>query len=490
MASGRPAVAATTVLLFALGCSGAGETGAPAAQSTAPPGIASPASPPPAAAGPGAPGIGDPDFPGDGNGGYDVEHYALKLGYTPESRHLSGVATIKAKALHELTSFNLDLSGFTIERISVSDGGDSWQRGLAFERSGDELTVAPVNPIPAGAAFTVEVVYAGEPKPVRGSSNLGTYGFIPTRDGAFVTCEPNGAKTWFPGNDHPADKALFDFEITVPAGLTALANGELDGEPVTRDGKTTYVWREKHPMVTYLATMTLGRFELREGETASGIKNLAAVDPRYRDSLDDLYTLSGKITDHWATVFGPYPFSSTGGVVDDFSAGYALENQTKPMYGGFDPDEDIIAHELAHQWFGNSLSITRWKDLWLNEGFATYSEWIWSEHQGKSTAEQIFRRHYSADDDDPIWSYPPGRAEPDDLFNNSVYTRGGMALHALRQRIGDQVFFDLLKTWTTDHKYGYVTTEEFIALAERLSGKQLDALFDVWLFRQGKPATW
>nr|BFE83622.1 hypothetical protein GCM10020093_062230 [Planobispora longispora] len=293
--------------------------------------------PPPAAAGPGAPGIGDPDFPGDGNGGYDVEHYALKLGYTPESRHLSGVATIKAKALHELTSFNLDLSGFTIERISVSDGGDSWQRGLAFERSGDELTVAPVNPIPAGAAFTVEVVYAGEPKPVRGSSNLGTYGFIPTRDGAFVTCEPNGAKTWFPGNDHPADKALFDFEITVPAGLTALANGELDGEPVTRDGKTTYVWREKHPMVTYLATMTLGRFELREGETASGIKNLAAVDPRYRDSLDDLYTLSGKITDHWATVFGPYPFSSTGGVVDDFSAGYALENQTKPMYGGSTP---------------------------------------------------------------------------------------------------------------------------------------------------------
>ncbi|MBG0826246.1 M1 family metallopeptidase [Planomonospora sp. ID67723] len=488
MASGRPAIAATTVLLLALGCSGSGETGTPVTGS-APPGIASPASTPPAA-GPGAPGIGDPDFPTDGNGGYDVEHYGLKIDYNPGAKHLSGVATIRAKALQELSSFNLDLSGFTVERVAVAGGPTTWQQGLVFERTGDELTVTPSDPIPAGTAFTVEVAYAGEPRPVKNSSNLGTYGFIPTRDGAFVTCEPNGAKTWFPGNDHPSDKARYDFEITVPAGLTALANGEMTDRPRTTGGKTTYRWREDHPMVTYLATMTLGRFELREGTTASGIKNLAAVDPRFRDSLDDLYTLSGKITDYWATVFGPYPFSSTGGVVDDFSAGYALENQTKPMYGGFDPDEGIIAHELAHQWFGNSLSIRRWKDLWLNEGFATYAEWLWSEHEGDSTAEQLFRRHYAAGQDDAIWKYAPGRARPDDLFNSSVYTRGGMTLHALRQRIGDRVFFELLKTWSGEHKYGYVTTEEFTALAEKLSGKRLDALFDAWLFQERKPTTW
>ncbi|GGS90206.1 peptidase [Planobispora rosea] len=501
MRSGRPVVAATTVLLSVLACSGPGGSapapvtgGATAGDGTAPtavtpPGVAPYVTASPAAGDTGAPGIGDPDFPTDGNGGYDVEHYRLKIDYNPETRHLSGVATITARALQELSRFNLDLSGLTVKRVSVDDGITTFEEVTTAEHAGDELTVTTGDPIPAGKAFTVEVAYAGEPKPVRNSSNLGTYGFIPTRDGAFVTCEPNGAKTWFPGNDHPADKALFDFEITVPAGLTALANGELDGEPVTREGRTTYVWRERHPMVTYLATMTLGRFELRQGRTAAGIKNLAAVDPRYRDSLDDLYTLSGKITDHWATVFGPYPFSSTGGVVDDFSAGYALENQTKPMYGGFDPGEDIIAHELAHQWFGNSLSITRWKDLWLNEGFATYAEWIWSEHRGDSTAEQIFRRHYSADDD-AMWAYAPGRARPDDLFNNSVYIRGGMTLHALRQRVGDRVFFELLKTWAAEHKYGYVTTEGFVALAERLSGKQLDALFDAWLFQERKPATW
>ncbi|GGK67954.1 peptidase [Planomonospora parontospora subsp. parontospora] len=489
--SHRRALAAAAVLLCTTtgtaACSspgGDGGSSSPATGRTVPSGATAPqpdgtgALPP----GAGAPGIGDPDFPSDGNGGYDVARYRLVLGYDPATRHLSGTAGIRAKATQELTRFNLDLSGFTVGRVTV-DG-----RAAAFERSGTELTVIPGRPLPEGADFTVEVAYAGEPKPVTGSSNLGTYGFIPTRDGAFVTCEPNGAKTWFPGNDHPADKALYEFEITVPEGITALANGELTGEPVTRGGKTTYSWREDHPMVTYLATMTLGKFTLREGRTASGIKNLAAVDPRFRGSLDKLYTLSGKITDYWATVFGPYPFSSTGGVVDDFSAGYALENQTKPMYGGFSPGEGIIAHELAHQWFGNSLSIKRWKDLWLNEGFATYAEWLWEEHQGDATAEQTFRLHYAAPAGDAIWKYAPGRARPDDLFNDSVYTRGGMTLHALRRKIGDRDFFELLKTWNREHRYGYVTTEEFTALAEKISGKDLDALFDAWLFQESKPA--
>ncbi|GIH99045.1 M1 family metallopeptidase [Planobispora takensis] len=482
MLSGRPVIAATTVLLCALGCSpgGTGESAPATARPSS--GAATPSSGGPASAG--APGIGDPDFPTDGNGGYDAERYRLTIGYEPDSRQLSGVVVIEARATQALSRFNLDLSGFTVGEVTVDD------RPATFGRSGDELSVTPSRPIDDRAAFRVKVVYSGEPRPVRNSSNLGTYGFIPTRDGAFVTCEPNGAKTWFPVNDHPSDKALYDFEITVPAGLTALANGEMVGRPRTSGGRTTYLWRENHPMVSYLATMTLGRFELREGETASGIKNLAAVDPRFGSSLNKLYRISGEVTDYWATVFGPYPFSSTGGVVDDFSAGYALENQTKPMYGGFDPDEDIIAHELAHQWFGNSLSITRWKDLWLNEGFATYAEWLWSEHKGDSTAEQLFRQHYAADDDDPIWAYPPGRAQPDDLFNNSVYTRGGMTLHALRQRIGDQVFFELLKTWNAEHKHGNVTTEQFTALAEKLSGRQLDALFDAWLFQPRKPATW
>ncbi|MFB4279275.1 M1 family metallopeptidase [Nonomuraea sp. MTCD27] len=430
----------------------------------------------------GAPGIGDPDFPTDGNGGYDVSHYDLAIDYTPTTKRLEGVTTIHAGATQELTSFNLDLAGLTVREVSV-DGSPA-----TFTRQGDELTVRPPQAIDGNTPFTVKVTYSGLPKPATNNANLGTYGFIPTSDGAFVASEPNGSKTWFPNNDHPSDKATFDFTITVPAGVTALANGEPAGQPTTSGGKTTYRWRERHPMATYLATATLGKFELRQGNTAAGIANLAAADPKFKASLNDLYTASAEITDYWSTVFGPYPFSSTGGVVDDYSAGYALENQTKPLYGGFDPGETIIAHELAHQWFGNSLTIRRWKDLWLNEGFATYAEWLWSEHKGKKTAESFFRDFHQRPADDPMWKYPPGRAKPDDLFNQSVYTRGGMTLHALRKAIGDATFFTLLRTWAAEHRYGHVTTEQFVDLAERLSGKDLNGLFDAWLFQPRRPA--
>ncbi|GAA2652801.1 M1 family metallopeptidase [Nonomuraea recticatena] len=430
----------------------------------------------------GARGIGDPDFPLDGNGGYDVSRYRLKMGYDPATKHLKGNVSIEAKATQSLRRFNLDLKGFDVGKVSVAG------KPATFTRSGDELSVTPAAPLAKGGPFTITVTYEGVPQPVKDSSNLGTYGFIPTTDGAYVVSQPNGAKTWFPSNDHPADKARFDFELTVPEGLTALANGELTKKPVTSGGKTTFTWSERHPMVTYLATMTLGKFELREGRTAKGVPNLAAVDPKYRGTLADLHTVTGEITDHWSTVFGPYPFSSTGGVVDDFAAGYALENQTKPMYGGFKPDESIIAHELAHQWYGDSLSIKRWKDLWLNEGFATYAEWLWSEHRGRTSAQSLFDNYYAKPAGNAMWAYPPGQAKPNDLFNESVYIRGAMTLHALRTAVGDTAFFELLKKWAQDHKYGHVTTPEFVALAEKTSGKQLDQLFDAWLFTKGKPA--
>jgi len=429
----------------------------------------------------GASGIGDPDFPEDGNGGYDVEHYGLKLSYDPGSRRLSGSATVRARAVQDLTAFDLDLHGLTVSQVTV-DGA-----AARFGRRDDELTISPVARIAKNAGFDVTVDYAGVPDPIRNYANLGTYGFIATPDGSFVTCEPNGAKTWFPSNDHPSDKATYAFEITVPAGVTAIANGELAGTPATSDGRTTFVWRERHPMASYLATMTTGRFETRTGKSAAGTPIYAAVDPAFHGSLDTLYTKTGQITDYWSTVFGPYPFSSTGAVVDDYAAGYALENQTKPIYGGFAPDSGVMAHELAHQWFGDSVSITRWKDLWLNEGFATYAEWLWSEHEGGSTADTVFRNYY-AKTADSMWSYPPGRAQRADLFNGSVYTRGAMTLHALRREIGDATFFALIKKWTASHQYGNATTEQFVGLAEQMSGKDLSGLFDAWLFQPRRPA--
>ncbi|SEG99023.1 Peptidase family M1 [Nonomuraea solani] len=475
----RRGVAMLATLVSVLACAPADEPPPATHPASASAGAGEPG---PASAGAGEPGIGDPDFPEDGNGGYDVSHYDLAIDYSPTTKRLDGVTTVKATATHDLSSFNLDLTGLNVRTITVDDAQ------ATFGRKGSELTVRPAEPIGKNDRFTATITYSGVPKPAKDSANLGTYGFIPTSDGAFVASEPNGSKTWFPNNDHPADKATFDFTVTVPAGVTALANGEQIGQPTTAGGKTTFRWRERHPMASYLATATMGKFELRQGSTSAGIPNLAATDPKFKGSLDSLYTTSAEVTDYWSTVFGPYPFSSTGGVVDDYSAGYALENQTKPLYGGFHPDEAIIAHELAHQWFGNSLTISRWKDLWLNEGFATYAEWLWSEHKGKKSAEALFNENHRRSADDAIWKYPPGRARPGDLFNQSVYTRGGMTLHALRKSIGDATFFTLLKAWTAEHRYGYVTTEGFVALAERLSGKDLGPLFDAWLFQPRRPA--
>ncbi|MEO3872541.1 M1 family metallopeptidase [Nonomuraea sp. B12E4] len=436
----------------------------------------------PADARPGAPGIGDADFPTDGNGGYDVSHYDLTVDYTPATKRLDGVTTIRAAATQDLSSFNLDLAGLDVSDVTV-DGSPA-----KFAHKGDELTVTPTTAIGDMSRFTVKVTYSGVPTPARDRANLGSYGFMATADGAFVASEPDGAKTWFPGNDHPSDKATFDFTITVPAGVTALANGEQVGQPTTDGGRTTFRWRERHPMATYLATATLGRFELRQGRTPGGVVNLAAVDPAFKNALDKLYQTSAEVTDYWSTVFGPYPFSSTGGVVDNYAAGYALETQTKPIYGGFDPDATIIAHELAHQWFGDSLTISRWKDLWLNEGFATYAEWLWSEHKGAKTADAIFDDYHSRPADDPMWSYPPGQARPHDLFNHSVYVRGAMTLHALRKAVGDETFFRLIRTWAAAHRYGNVTTEQFVDLAQQLSGRDLRPLFDAWLFQPRRPA--
>jgi hypothetical protein len=233
--------------------------------------------------------------------------------------------------------------------------------------------------------------------------------------------------------------------------------------------------------------MTTGKFQVRTGTSDKGLPIYVAVADSFRGSLDQLLTQTGKITDYWSTVFGPYPFSSTGGVIDDYAAGYALENQTKPIYGGFSPEPAIIAHELAHQWFGDSLSIGRWRDLWLNEGFATYAEWLWAEHTGQYTADSAFKRYY-ANAADSIWAYPPGAARADDLFSAAVYNRGAMTLHALRREIGDDKFFPLIRAWTDAHRYGNVTTQEFIALAERVSGKNLKGLFDAWLFQPKRPA--
>ena len=433
----------------------------------------------------GATSAGDPLVPGGGNGGYDVQHYDLDLRITPRARpSLAGTTTITAAATQALSRFDLDLTGLDVSKVTV-DGAPA-----AYTRAPGKLVVTPPKPIPRGR-FTVGVTYSGTP----GAADdrvLGKYGWIRTDDGIFVGDEPDGAHTWFPGNDHPQDKATFGFRVTVPRGLTAIANGEPAG--TVRSGKSvTYTWRARDPMATYLAMVDVGRFKTRTGRTPGGVPVFVAVDPEADPTgLDSLYDDTVKVTDAWAKLFGPYPFSSTGAVVDDAPVQFALETQTRPEYvPGMAAIPTVIAHELSHQWFGDSVTVTRWSDMWLNEGFATYAEWMWGERDGSGqTVQRQFDSRYSQRQSTDLWNVPPVDPGRGGLFGRSVYDRGAMTLHALRKKVGDQRFFAILRAWTTEHRHASATTPQFIALAQRVSGMDLRKLFQVWLYDRGRPVNW
>jgi aminopeptidase N len=434
----------------------------------------------PAAAAGGAPGVGDPYFTLAGNGGYDVRHYALTLGYDPGSRHLDGKAVVTARATQRLTRFDLDLKGLKVTGVTV--GHDK----AAFRRDGQELVITPKHALREGREFRVTVTYAGTPGPVTDPDGS-LDGWIPTDDGAFVAGEPQGAMTWFPGNNHPKDKAAYDITLTVPEGRTAVSNGVLLGRR-TAHGRTTFRWRQAEPMAAYLATATVGTFEVERYRTADGIEVFNAVDPREAAEAAPVLKKLPSVLAWESKLFGPYPFRAAGAVVDHAPrVGYALETQTRPVYDRA-PDLGTLVHESAHQWFGDSVSLTSWKDIWLNEGFATYAEWLYAEQHGGESAQKAFDDLYARPAADDLWAFAP--ADPGDgahIFATPVYARGAMALHKLRTAVGDPVFFRVLRTWAADHRDGHGTTAQFTRLAERLSGKDLDALFRTWIGTAGKP---
>jgi aminopeptidase N len=430
---------------------------------------------------PGADGVGDPFFPQAGNGGYDVAHYSLKLDYDPSTHVLTGSATVRATATQNLSRFDLDLRGFTVSGLTVNGVAAS------FTRSGQELVITPAAGLVQGKTFTVAVDYAGVPEVIT-DPDTSIEGWVPTADGAFVVGEPQGSPGWYPVNDAPFDKATFDFAITVPAGNTAMANGVLVSK-TTAGGKTTWVWRESKPMAPYLATATNGRFDLTQYTTA-GIPAYVAVDPTL-NSANVLRKLP-EIVDFYSSIYGSYPFDAVGAIVDDAkNVGYSLETQTKPNFDRV-PDETTLAHELSHMWYGDSVTLTQWPDIWLHEGFATWSEWIWSEHSGNKTAQKYFDNLYNTPPQDiRFWTPPPGNpGTPVFLFNGTIYYRGAMTLQALRVKVGDFAFFRIMRDWATQNRYGNATTPQFVALAERDSGMELDHFFDVWLYQPDKPTSW
>ncbi|MEQ0565388.1 M1 family metallopeptidase [Amycolatopsis sp. NEAU-NG30] len=432
---------------------------------------------------PGAPGAGDPYFPDMGNGGYDVGHYDIRLAFTPGTGAIDATTTIYATATQNLSRFDLDFQGpLTISRLTVNG------RDAAFTRSGaQELVITPPSGLPQGSPFVVSVTYAGVPQRIDDPA-LGVSGWVATKDGAVALNQPIGAATYYPVNDTPQDKATYTQTVTVPSGLTVLANGE-PGPTTTHDGRTTFRWSMNRPMASELSMLAIGTYDVTRGVTADGLPNITAIGrsidtkPGQGKVFNDT---TAQIVQWESSTYGPYPFDSTGGILADVGVGYALETQSRPVYDHKTStvDGDLLAHELGHQWFGDSLTPARWSDIWLNEGFATYSEWLYQEKFNNIPVQQTFAKTYAAEKDWTGEVADPGR---DHIFDDLVYNRGAMTLQALRTKIGDRDFFRMLTLWPATHRYGTVSTQQFIQFVELLTHRDLGAFFHTWLYQPGKP---
>jgi aminopeptidase N len=433
---------------------------------------------------PGADGVGDPYFPGLGNGGYDVEHYTLDLTWLADAGELDGVATISATATQDLSRFDLDLVGLKVASVAV-DG-----EAAASEQVDRELVITPAAPIPTGEAFTVEVAYGGRPTPVPDGTDLFDVGWQTDGREAYVVSEPAGAATFYPVNDHPTDKATYTLVVTAPEDQVVAASGLLDGEPTTGDGTRTWTYEARDPMASYLLQVVIGDYELVDGGTTPGG---TVIRHAFHRSLAEEARVATERTAEMIgvleEVYGPYPFEAYGVVAVDEPLGFALETQTLTIIGSDVASrgrgsDGILLHELSHQWTGDAVSPSTWQDIWLNEGFATYAEWLWAEQLGEGTAAEAARSHTGTGAD---LTTPPGDPGSVELFATTVYWRGGMALQALREAIGDDAFFTVLRSWIDEHRYDDASTADLLALAERISGQQLDDLFQTWLYAAKRP---
>ena len=435
---------------------------------------------------PGAATSDDRLFPELGNGGYDVNHYAITISYAPGTHAISGSDVVTATATQGLSRFDLDLRSLTVSSVTV-DG-----HAAAYARSGDKLVVTPAAGIRRGTSFITVVTYAGVPKiysdPTLGTEGFQTYG---TQE-AIAQGEPQGAATWFAVNDYPGDKATYDITVTAPSADAALSNGVLVSQKASSGGTTTWHWAESKPMASYLAFVAIGNYRVHTS-THNGLPVVTAVDAALPTSVDAVIARTPEIVDFLATQFGPYPFDAEGGIVQtDPTINFALENQTRPVYsslffrGPASADESgVVAHELAHQWYGDSVSLEQWSDIWLNEGFATYAEWLWTQHEGGASPLQTFTDWYQRG---KLTTEAPGVRTRSNVFDNAPYDRGAATLEALRISVGDSAFFRIIKAWAAQREYGNGTTDQFIALAEQISGKQLGPLFTAWLDTPGRPA--
>lgn len=424
----------------------------------------------------------DPYVSAHGDTSYGVDHYDLALTYAVRGNRLDARATLTVTALEDLDHVDLDLHHLHVEKVLV-DGTPA-----RYSHKRGRLTVRPLEPLAEGATVEIAVMYSGSPRPIR-KRHHGTAGWEELADGVIVASQPHGAPSWFPCNDRPSDKASYAIEVTTASEYVVVANGALTGS--TRHGRTTtWTYRQDEPMAPYLATVQIGRYDVLDVDDAPVPTRLVAPR-RLRDVLDDAFGRQGDMIAMFARLFGPYPFASYTVVVTDDDLEIPLESQSLSTFGAnlVRADWDavrLVAHELSHQWFGNSLTVASWADIWLHEGFACYCEWLWSEEAGVATAGERAEQHWQRLSDLPqdLVLADPG---PDLMFDDRVYKRGALTLHALRRTVGDEEFFGLLRDWVEAHALGTVTSAEFRSFVTDRCGGGTAELLRSWLDEEPLP---
>lgn len=443
-----------------------------------------------ALAGPLTPAPSDSYIPLHGSTSYTVEHYDLDLQVRLAGNHLAGRAVITARALVPLTHVDLDLIGVGMDKASV-DG----VRVLKHSALHGKLQLRLPTPLEAGTDFTMDIRYSGFPAPDDGE--WGDVGWEELNDGVLVAGQPTGAPTWFPCNDRADDKASYRFTVTTDADYSVVCNGVLTSQ-TKKSSRETWVYEQSAPMSTYLATLQIGRYRLLSLPIPPGSAQVpvtVAVPKKLQAKACLALARQREMVDVFTACFGPYPFDVYTVVVTEDVLEIPLEAQSLSILGSNHLERDweaqrLIAHELSHQWFGNSLTLASWRDIWLHEGFACYAEWLWSEESGSlSVLERAAAAHAKLllEHNDVIIGDPG----PTNMFDDVVYKRGALAVEAIRCVVGESLFFPLLQRWVAQNRHSSVSTAAFVLLADQLccevSGFSAAATLTPWLYEQPIP---
>ncbi len=423
-----------------------------------------------------SPSLGDPYIPELGSTGYDVQQYILQLTLDPASPRAQGTTRIQALAtINQLARLSLDFIGFEIGQVSVNG------TAVPHQRDNGKLFITLPQPLDAGTAFEMSISYSGSPvreqSPYVGFSESLGLQFVDGRS-LYAISEPDGARYWFPANDHPRDKALFRFELTVPAGLTAVANGHLLTTE-TNDTTSTFIWEHNYPMATYLALVAVGPYERIDAVSSGGIPLRHYTFAESREEFETAVAVTGEAIDWMSQLFGPYPFEEFGYVAADVP-GASMETQTMVLLSSGMTGQRTAVHEMAHMWFGNWVSLDSWQEMWRKEGFATYVTMMWENRGDPEGLDlEVAGALAAAAENDP--QYPLGNPPPEYLLGFNTYFEGAALVHALRQEMGDEAFFAGLRSYFQQFGGGTASDSEFQSVMEQAAGQSLDTFFAEWL---------